>query len=61
MKERRGNRVTNPSLAREQSDDTLVSGHVVHWVRETLCIHYIHPELRIGNCRFRSGKEAEPF
>jgi hypothetical protein len=36
---------------------------LLHYIHTLLCrsiyIYYIHPELRIGNCRFRSGKGAE--
>ena len=34
------------------------------WLKRTWpyllgCIYYIHPELDIGNCRFRSGKKSK--
>ena len=37
-----------------------VTSNAFHLI-ETLYIYYIYPELRIGDCRFGSGKGAGPL
>ena len=59
-----GHRVSQPqNLCPIQNIGLARSGSltVCPRTRSFIYIYYIHPELRIGNCRFRSGKGAGPL